>query len=169
MMVFILIILLLIILSPIAIGSLLLAPPAPTPQKAVEAMLHLAKVKAGDRVYDLGSGDGRIIITAAKKFGAKSVGFELSILHFLITEFRIRQSKLTSQVKIEYANFYQADLSDASVVTIFGRPATMIRVKNKLLANLKSKTRIVSYAFPIADLKPKRILRLKKYAPLYLY
>jgi len=151
-------------------GSYLLAPSLPTPQKVVEEMLKLAKIGPGDKVYDLGCGDGRIIITAAEKFGAKAIGYELSILHFLITKWRIRRSKLSSKAKVVYGNFYRSDLSSASVVTIFGRPATMLRVKNKLLSSLKPETRVVSYAFPIDDLKPQKVLRFnKKYAPVYLY
>lgn len=168
MLLFILIIIL-IILLPVAYSSFLLAPPVPSPQKVVEEMLKLANVGKGDIVYDLGAGDGRIIITTAKKFGARSVGFELSPIHFLLTKFKIWKNHLDSKVEVRYSNFYKADLSGASVITIFGHPTTMNRIESKIIKNLKQKTRVVSYAFPINNMKPQQALKLKNYAPIYLY
>ncbi len=161
--------LLLILLLPIVYSGYLMAPPVPSPQTVVESMLKLADVKSGDKVYDLGAGDGRIIIAAAKKFGAKSVGFELSPLHYLWIRIRIKRNNLGSKVKIIYGNFYKADLRGASVITIFGHPTTMKRIQIKIINKIKQKTRVVSYAFPINNMKPQQVLKLKNYAPIYLY
>ena len=163
------ILLFLIILIPIAISSLLLAPPVPTPRKAVEEMLKLAGVRAGDMVYDLGSGDGRVIITAFQKFGAKSCGFELSILHYLVSVFLIYIKGLSQNVKMVYGNFYRHDLSSATVITIFGYPSKMSKVGKKLIKNLKPGSRVVSYAFSIKNLKLEKTIKPKNYAPIYLY
>jgi predicted RNA methylase len=151
------------------LASLSTAPPLPTPHEACEKMLELANVKKGDMMYDLGCGDGRIIICAAKKFGARSIGFELSIPHYFITKYMIWKNRIGDRVKVFYKSFYAADLSKADVVTLFGFPATMPRIKKKVIERLKSGTRVVSYAFPISDLKPQKVLRFKKYAPIYLY
>jgi len=166
---FILIIIFLIFYFTILLGGLLLAVPVPTPQKAVEAMLKLAQVTSKDKVYDLGCGDGRIIITAAKKFNALGVGFELSLFHFLYTKMRIFKEGLRNKVKVFYKNFYKADLSEASVITIFGYPSKMKKVGEMLLKKARPKTRVISYAFPIPNLKLIRKLKIKDCAPIFLY
>lgn len=163
------ILLFLIFFTSIAIAGILLAVPVPTPQKAVEEMLKLARVKEGDRIYDLGCGDGRIIITAGKKFKAYAVGYEISILHFLITKLKIKKEKLSSKVKVFYGNFYTKDFHDASVITIFGIPNRMEGVGKLIKKSAPSGVRIVSYAFPIPQFKPKKILKIKNLTPIYYY
>jgi hypothetical protein len=87
----------------------------------------------------------------------------------LITKFRIWKNHLNSKVKVKYQNFYRADLSLASVITIFGHPTTMHRIRSKIIRKLNPITKVVSYAFPIKDMKPQKVLKLKNYAPIYLY
>jgi len=155
--------------TSIALAGILLTVPVPTPQKAVNQMLKIAKIKKGDKVYDLGCGDGRIIITAAKNFDAYAIGYEISILHFLITKFKIKKEGLSSKVKVIYGNFYQKNFSDASLITIFGIPNKMNKVGETIQKSALPGTKIVSYAFPIPQFSPLKVVKLKNLAPIYLY
>jgi 16S rRNA A1518/A1519 N6-dimethyltransferase RsmA/KsgA/DIM1 with predicted DNA glycosylase/AP lyase activity len=138
-----------------------LAPYVPTPPKVVERMLQLAGVDKTDTVYDLGSGDGRIVITAAQEFGAKAVGVELDRTLVDSTEDRIRQLKLEDRASILHANMFDVDLSQASVVTLYLMTSANEIVKPKLESSLKPGTRVVSHDFQIAGWVPIRSETLK--------
>jgi predicted transcriptional regulator len=138
-----------------------LAPYVPTPEKVVERMLQLAGVEEKDTVYDLGSGDGRIVIMAAEKFGAKAVGVELDRTLVKATEDRIHNLKIEDHAQILHANIFDVDLSPASVVTLYLLTSGNEIVKPKLESSLKPGTRVVSHDFQISGWVPIRSETLK--------
>jgi len=142
------------------------APWLPTPKSKVRKMLEFAKVKEGDIVYDLGSGDGRIIIMAAKEFGAKSVGIEADPIRQKWSKLMIRRHRLGEKVKVSRGNFFNFDISDASVVTLYLGVSANDKLREKLVKELKPGTRIVSHHFL---LKEWDIIKHDKKADLYLY
>lgn len=123
----------------------------PTPMHRVTKMLSIALTGKGDVVYDLGSGDGRIIITAARVFGARAVGIEADPLRFIYSWIRVLVSGQAGKVKVRYGNFFNFDLSQATVVTMFLYGPTNDRLREKLLREMKPGTRVVSYVWRFND------------------
>jgi SAM-dependent methyltransferase len=119
----------------------------PTPQPVVEAMLELARVKRTDVVYDLGSGDGRIVITAAKKYGATGVGIELDPALVKQARANAAAAGVSDRVRFITRDLFSADLSKASVVTLYLLQSINERLRPKLVRELKPGTRIVSHVF----------------------
>ena len=136
-----------------------IVPFVPTPQEVVDKMIELAGVKKGDVVYDLGSGDGRIVITAAKK-GARAVGFDVD--GDLIKESRenIRKAGLEKSAEIKQQDILTVDLSAATVVTMYLLPDVNLKLKPNLLKQLKPGSRVVSHAFDMGDWKPDKTERV---------
>jgi len=138
-----------------------LAPYIPTPQLVVEKMLEAAHVKAGDMVYDLGSGDGRIVITAAQKFGARGVGVEIQPdLCRKATE-RIKSLGLEDRVSMVEGSALRVDLSAADVVTMFFLTSSNEKMKPNLERYLKPGARVVSNQFPITGWKPVEVVHVR--------
>jgi precorrin-6B methylase 2 len=135
--------------------SVQVAPFDPTPQPVVERMLALAEIKKGDVVYDLGSGDGRVLITAAKKFGVKVVGFEIDPGLVKLARENARKAGVERLVEIRQQDFMTADLSSASIVTLYLSADGNLALKFKLMNELKSGARVVSYTFDMGDWTPK--------------
>lgn len=119
----------------------------PTPMSRVYKMLDLADVSEDDIVYDLGSGDGRLILAAANRFGAKAVGIEIDPFRYLFSQLIILLSGARKRVKVRFGNFFKKDISDATVVVVFLYQPTNQRLKKKLLRELKKGTRVVSYVW----------------------
>lgn len=146
--------------------NLLDAPYLQTPPQVVIKMLEMAKVKPNDVVYDLGSGDGRIVITAAQKFGAKAIGIEID--PELIRE-SDRSTKaaldktpqIRSQIKFIKQDLFKTDLRDATVITLYLSEKANLRVRSELLPKLKSGMRIVSYQYNLGDLPATRTETIK--------
>lgn len=138
-----------------------LAPDIPTPQPIVEKMLEAGHVKPGELVYDLGSGDGRVVITAAQKFGAKAVGIEIRPDLCRIATERIKAAGLEDRVKIVQGSALRVDLSPADVVTMFLLTTSNERLKPALEKYLKPGTRVVSNQFPIKGWKPVETVRAR--------
>jgi SAM-dependent methyltransferase len=138
-----------------------LAPFVPSPPDVVTAMLQLADVKKDDELFDLGCGDGRIIIEAAQKFGAKSVGVELDIGHYEECVRRIRESNLDGRVNVIRGNLLNVDLRSADVVTLYLLPISNEEVRPKLERELKNGARVVSHDFPILKWKPNEVKEIK--------
>ena len=136
-----------------------IVPFVPTPQEVVDKMIELGGVKKGDVVYDLGSGDGRIVITAAKK-GARAVGFDVD--GDLVKESRenIRKAGLEKSAEIKQQDILTVDLSPATVVTMYLLPDVNLKLKPNLLKQLKPGSRVVSHAFDMGDWKPDRTERV---------
>jgi len=122
-----------------------------TPQNVVEAMLELAHVTSADLVYDLGSGDGRIPITAATKYGARGVGIEID--PFYLRDAKDNLAKVGAGDRVRFLNedLFQADIHDATVVTLFLLPKLNLQLIPKLRRELKPGTRIVSHKFDMGD------------------
>ena len=149
-----------------------LAPYIPTPQEAVDRMLEAAHVKAGDVVYDLGSGDGRIVITAAQKFGARGVGVEIRPDLCQTARERIKALGLEDRVSMVEGSALRVDLSPADVVTMYLLTSSNERLKPNLEKYLKPGSRVVSYEFPIKGWKPVEAIVLqtgKTEHRIYLY
>lgn len=138
-----------------------LAPYIPTPQVVVEKMLEAARIKPGEVVYDLGSGDGRIVITAARKFQAKGVGVELSEDLYNEAIARIRMLGLQDQVRMIHGNLLNVDLSPADVVTMFLLTSSNARLKPNLEKELRPGARVLSKEFEIRGWKPAQVLRIE--------
>jgi ribosomal protein L11 methylase PrmA len=132
----------------------------PTPQEVVDAMLEVAKVTKNDVVYDLGSGDGRIPVTAAKKYGARAVGIDIDPQRIKEANANAQTAGVTDKVKFMNADLFTTDISEASVVTLYLLPSLNVKLMPKLKAELKPGTRIVSHAFDMGDWKPEQTLNV---------
>jgi SAM-dependent methyltransferase len=119
----------------------------PTPQPVVDAMLDLAHVKATDIVYDLGSGDGRIVITAAKKYGARGVGIEIDPALVKKANENAAAAGVSSRVRFVTQDLFSSNISEATVVTLYLLQSINERLRPKLIRDLKPGTRIVSHVF----------------------
>lgn len=125
----------------------------PTPQAVVDKMLELAEIKPGDVVYDLGCGDGRIVVTAAKKYGVKAVGFDIDPQRVKEARDNVREAQVEHLVRIEEADIFTLDLREASVVTLYLLPTLNVRLMSQL-AVLKKGSRILSHNFDMKGAKP---------------
>lgn len=136
--------------------ALINAPYVETPAEVVSAMLRLAEAGPRDLVYDLGCGDGRIVIAAARDFGARGIGLELNAAHLERARGNARHAGVTDRVEFRLQNLFEADLSRATMVTLYLLPEVNAALKPKLLRELKPGTRVVSHAFGLGDWKPDR-------------
>jgi len=132
----------------------------PTPQEVVDAMLKIADVKPGDVLYDLGSGDGRIPITAAKRFGVRAVGIDIDPQRIAEANENARRNGVTGQVQFRNENLFTADFREATVVTLYLLPDLNVKLRPKLWKELKPGTRIVSHQFEMGDWKPEKTVEL---------
>jgi ubiquinone/menaquinone biosynthesis C-methylase UbiE len=136
-------------------------PYVPTKQEVVEEMLRMAGVKPGDVVYDLGCGDGRIVVTAAQKFGARGVGVDIDPKRIAEANANARRAGVENQVTFRIGDLFEADIREATVVTLYLLPDVNLRLKPKLQRDLKPGTRVVSHDFSMGDdWKPEKTLRL---------
>jgi SAM-dependent methyltransferase len=131
-------------------------PYVPTTEPAVEAMLKLAEVKNADVVYDLGCGDGRIVITAAKTVGARGVGIDINPVRISEAKENAKKADVEKLVRFEENDLFDADIHEATVVTLFLLPDINLKLRPKLLKDLKPGTRIVSNTFDMGDWKPEK-------------
>jgi SAM-dependent methyltransferase len=134
-----------------------IAPFVTTPQEVVDRMLELAQVSTGDLLYDLGSGDGRIVIAAAKRYGAKSVGFEIDPALVTLSRRNIREAGVEHLAEIREVDIRNVDLSPASVVTIYLYPSANLRLRAAIRRQLKAGSRVVSHNSNMGDWKPDRV------------
>jgi ribosomal protein L11 methylase PrmA len=128
----------------------------PTPEDVVEAMLTVAKVTKNDIVYDLGTGDGRIPVTAAKKYGARGVGIDIDPQRIKDANENVQKSGVGDKVRIIQGDLFEANISEATVVTLYLLPSLNQKLMPKLMKDLKPGTRIVSHAFDMGDWKPEQ-------------
>lgn len=144
-------------------------PFVPTPQAVVERMLAIAEVKKDDILYDLGSGDGRIVITAAKQYGARGVGIDLDPKR--IREARINASKAGVDKQVEFiaGDLFKADLSDANVVTLYLLNSVNRDLRPQLWKQLKVGTRVVSHAFDMGQEWPPEKTEHVQGSTIYLW
>lgn len=130
----------------------------PTPTDVVEAMLKVAQVSSRDLVYDLGSGDGRIVIEAARRYGARGVGVELDSALVERARDAARKAGVEDKVSFVQGDLFTTDLSSATVVTLYLSPSINLRLRSKLERELRPGARIVSHRFPIGDWVPEQDL-----------
>jgi len=128
----------------------------PTPQEVVDAMLKLAKVTKDDVVYDLGSGDGRTPITAARTYGARGVGIDIDPQRIKEAMENLKAAGVGDRVRFLNQDLFTSNISEATVVTLYLLPSLNLKVLPKLNAELKPGTRIVSHAFDMGDIKPQQ-------------
>ena len=138
-----------------------IAPFAPTPPEVVSRMLELAEIKHGDVLYDLGSGDGRIVVAAAKRFGIRAVGFEIDPVLVKDSRQIIKRAGLEELVEIREQDIRAVDFSPASVVTMYLYPAANLRLRPVLMRDLKPGSRVISHDFNMGSWKPDRVERLQ--------
>jgi precorrin-6B methylase 2 len=131
-------------------------PFLPSTEEAVRAMLSLAEVKRTDIVYDLGCGDGRIVIAAARVYGAHGVGIDINPLRIREARENAKKAGVDELVRFEENNLFRADIHEATVVTLFLLSSVNVRLRPKLLAELKPGTRIISNTFNMGDWKPDK-------------
>jgi tRNA1(Val) A37 N6-methylase TrmN6 len=132
-----------------------LAPYYPTPEKIVEQMLRLGELKPGEKMFDLGSGDGRIVIMAAKEFRADSIGVEFDDDLWKQSSDRIRKLGLAERARIIHDDLMKQDYSSADLVTVYLLPLSTDKVRPLLERQLKKGARVVAHDFEFADWKPE--------------
>lgn len=137
--------------------KLALAPWVTSPMSVVERMLQAAALKEGETVYDLGSGDGRVLITAAQKFGAKAVGVEISERLVKTSIERIKEAGVDDKASVVHGNLMDVDISKADVVVLYLMRDSNDLVRPKLEASLRPGTRVVSHDYEIRGWKPKSV------------
>lgn len=135
-------------------------PYVPTTEEAVRAMLKLADVKKSDIVYDLGCGDGRIVIAAAAAVGAHGVGIDINPVRIKEANENAQKAGVQKLVRFEEKDLFEADIHEASVVTLFLLNSVNLKLRPKLLKELKPGTRIVSNTFDMGDWKPLKEIKL---------
>jgi len=140
----------------------------PTSQKIVDAMLKLARVTKSDTVYDLGCGDGRIVITAAKEYGANGVGIDINPELVKEADANAQSENVADKVKFVEGDLFDMNFSRATVVTLYLSPGVNLKLRPKLLKQLKPGTRIVSHDFDMGDWKPEQTIKVEE-ATLYLW
>ena len=131
-------------------------PYVPTTEPAVEAMLKLADVKKTDVIYDLGCGDGRIVITAAKKFGTRGVGIDINPVRIQEARENAKKAGVEHLVRFEEKDLFEADIKEATVVSLFLLPNINLKLRPKLIAELKPGTRVVSNTFDMGEWKANK-------------
>lgn len=137
-----------------------LADFVPTPMEVAERMLQLAEVTKDDVVYDLGSGDGRIVILAARRYGARGVGIEIDARLVALSERSARRQRVDHLVSFQRQDALTVDLSAATVVTVYLSAESNRRLRPALQAQLRPGARVVSHTFDMGDWSPDRVVRV---------
>jgi SAM-dependent methyltransferase len=132
----------------------------PTPENVVDEMLRLTRVTKDDIVYDLGCGDGRLVITAAKRFGAHGVGIDIDPQRISESRENARQAGVTDRVRFLEQDLFEADIGQATVVTLYLLPKLNVQLRPKLLRDLRPGTRVVSHDFDMAEWQPDQTVRV---------
>jgi precorrin-6B methylase 2 len=141
----------------------------PTPIGVVRTMLEMARVSANDVVYDLGSGDGRIPITAAKEFGARGVGIEIDPALVARAQANAREAGVADRVEFRLGDMYTADVRPATVVTLFLHPEPNMKLRPKLRADLQPGARVVSYIWDMGDWTADETRRSNRRRRIFLW
>lgn len=136
-------------------------PYVPTPEAVVNEMMSLAKVGSEDVLYDLGSGDGRIPISAAQKFGTRGVGIDINPQRVREANENAKKAGVTDLVEFRQQDLFESDFSEATVVTLYLLPDINLKLRPQLFEQLKPGTRVVSHDFDMGDWKPERVVEVK--------
>ena len=148
-----------VFVATLAIAADARVPYVPTPQEVVERMLETARVGPNDYLIDLGSGDGRIVITAARKYGTRGFGVDLNPERIRESNDNARAAGVTDKVAFHQRNLFETDLSQATVITMYLLPRVNVELRPKLL-ELAPGTRLVSHDFDMGDWKPEQTLNV---------
>jgi ribosomal protein L11 methylase PrmA len=140
----------------------------PTPQEVVDKMLEMAQVGKGDVLYDLGSGDGRIAVTAAKRYGIRAVGIDIDPQRIAEANENARRNGVAGLVQFRREDLFKAKFGEATVVTLYLLPDLNVKLRPRLLAELKPGTRIVSHQFDMGAWQPEQKVELKN-RTIYLW
>ena len=132
----------------------------PTEMPVVERMLKLAEVSVKDIVYDLGCGDGRFVVTAAQRFGTRGVGIDIDAERIKEARELALRARTEDRTRFLEADIFKVDFSEATVVTLFLAPQLNLKLRPKLLAELRPGTRVVSHMFDMGDWKPEKTERV---------
>jgi len=136
-------------------------PYVPTPNEVVDRMLQLANVTGDDTLYDLGSGDGRIIITAAQRYGTRGTGIDINPELVQQSQANAQSANVADRVEFVQQDLFQTDLSNATVVTLYLLPDINLKLRPKLLRELKPGTRIVSHDFDMGEWEPEQVVQVQ--------
>ena len=131
-------------------------PFVPTPQQVVDKMLELANVQKTDYLIDLGSGDGRIPVTAAQRYGVKAMGVDINPQRIKEANERAQAAKVTHLVEFRQQDLFQTDISQANVLTMYLLPSVNLKLRPKILSDMKPGSRVVSHAFDMGDWEPQQ-------------
>ena len=159
--IFLLIGLILVVIATGLYSSITTAPFVPSNKKIIEEALKLAELKEGEVLYDLGCGDGKVLIIGAKKFKAQTIGYELSFLRYLITKANILMNGCKNKAKVYFQDLYQADLSQADAIYIWLTPKAYPKLKEKFNKELKIGTRVVAFSSPLNFWQPDKTLNVQ--------
>lgn len=159
------------VFGTLAYGAISAAPWVPMPTRDVERLLNLANLKPDELIYDLGCGDGRLIVSAAERYKVRAVGYELALLPFCFAWLRKIISPARSRISIRYENFWKVDLSQVDVVVCFLTPYAMRKLESKIAHELiKTGSRLLSYSFRLHSRTPSLVNKEKQSdAPIYVY
>ncbi|MBI5465955.1 MAG: class I SAM-dependent methyltransferase [Candidatus Kerfeldbacteria bacterium] len=161
---------LLLVVGTLAYGAISAAPWVPLPAKDVARLLALARLKPGELVYDLGCGDGRIIVAAARDFGVRAVGFEVAFLPYCLARLRVFLSGTAGLAEVRYQNFWRVKFTPADAVFCFLTPAAMVKLENKVASELRPGARFVSCVFKLPRRQAGQVSKPSaKDLPIYLY
>ena len=141
----------------------------PTPQEVVDEMLKLAQVTKDDVIYDLGSGDGRIPITAAQRHGTRGIGIDINPQRIREANANAREAGVTDRVEFLQQDLFESDISEATVVTLYLLPQLNLRLRPQLFEQLRPGTRIVSHDFDMGDWEPDRVVATNEGSTIYLW
>ena len=140
----------------ILIPALYGLPPVPTKPERIQTALKLAKLQANETLYDLGAGDGRVLLIAARDFGAKAVGIEVGPIQCVLIWLRATANGFGNHIRVRWANYYKADLHDADVVFIYATSTEVIRLASHLERQLKPGSRVVSISADFPEWEPSQ-------------
>lgn len=151
--------------------AMLAVGPIPAHKKGIPKALELADIKPNEKFYDLGCGDGRVLVEAVKRYNCHGVGYELMLPYYLLAKIRTKLSGLDGRIDLRCKNIFQADLENADVIFCFLSPGLMQKMSKYLKTKkLKKGARMISYAFRINDMKPeKKIDQSGENWNIYLY
>jgi len=160
-----------LLLTSVLFISLLFVAPVSTPRKVIKRVLTEAVFKPGEFFYDLGCGDGRVLLEAVKNYRCRAVGYELNLPIFLLAKFKVFIFGKSQDTKIHFKNFLNQDLRDADVIFCYLTPRLMKKLKQKFSKGLLKKgIRIISYSFSIKGWQSKKVIKIDPKTPrIYIY
>jgi precorrin-6B methylase 2 len=143
-------------------------PYVPTPQEVVDEMLKLADIKKGDVLYDLGCGDGRIVVTAAQRYGIRAVGVDINPERIKEANENARKAGVLNRVKFIEGDLFETDFKEANVMTLYLLPGVNMKLRPKIQSDLKAGSRVVSHSFDMGDWEPDKTVDVD-YRKIYLW